>query len=1460
VVCTQLPRPVFAAAGIYEKINFQGKLVSNTGVNVADGNYSVTFTLYDAASAGNNLWDETQTVAVADGIFRVSLGSVDTTIAAVDFNTDSLFLGIQVEADAEMTPRVRFAAVPYAFMAEKVNGLTVTNTTGTFTLTSGKTLTATNTLTLAGTDGTTMTFPSTSGTVVTLDLAQTLTNKTIGSTGLTFSGATTDITTTSGEALTILPGGVAAFTLGGASTTSLTVTTDGTGDGEVVLPTGSIATGEILDATVTYADLNVSGSLTDEYCLTYEATGTTLEWATCGAGGSQTPWTADIDADGFDLVDLSNILFRETTGAPTGSDVGMYRDNSGDLSLNVLASKTFNVAVNGTDEYTFSSTALNLGTNSLSGTTAAIDFSNFDVDSSGNVTVGGAYTQTYTGSGTGFSLTANSSTGDAFKLSSTGEVEGSQFAHITNTNSTGILGSLIKLSGNLNVGIGQESKILEAVATNKGNANSNSYNGYFSMTNNPTEDNSGSIGLYSAVSDASAYASAIRAVWGNVSTASNTSVGTYTSYGGYFTNAGTTTGTTTAIGIYATASGADNNYAAIFNAGNVGIGTTAPVGALGILKAGNATQSNISTVVANGAINVSNTYTSGNYVPLVNWYTTDNNATLTKASIYAYGEDANGSAVFINTSSGYGSGASRIGAAFCYAGKIGLGTTCDTLSSLSIGVSSQTSGNFITMTPSSTLTGAAAGFGMDLSGSTATGQNLQGYTVSLPAVTNTGTGTRTYQGYQITGGALTHSSGAGNDTFSGLAVTNANLTQTAGTMISNGVLVTTGTNTTGGTQNGLNIAASGIGAGSLNGLNISAITASGGTETGIKVGIGWDVGADISGAITFGAFTTNGGVLYTNASGNLAQTAVGSGGECLKSAGGGSPTWGTCGAGSATAWDDITAPDANKTLAMTTFTTDFNWDTGTSTSDLFSLTTDASSNGTGSLLNVQTGASSTVLPMRVRAGSVEGLTVDADGQVGVGTTAPLYRFHSTTTTANEVSIAGVQLATTGSNYASSFAAVGSGATLNIGGLFQASGATTNYGLLVAAGNVGIGTTTPEVLFEVQGAEGADALIRLDADDGDDDADTWTIESEAADNDLSFVNHTTEVMKLTSSGALTVVGAIAANGGITFDASTDTLGAFTFGGTVDAGSNILTNIGATGTDFTTSGALTIALDAAEAAGALVVDNAAQANPIFVAKDNGSAVLTIADGGDVTWAAATPTITLNSGEVLTIGTSGTDVISFDMTNNYFQVGDASNGLRFDVDTIDSNGNSIFRGTSRPTKTINLSPEYSGAVLTASGSATINGSMTSDASPSAALSNYRTYYEWTSTQTTLQDYTVAVRITLPKDFSAWAASNAIQISYNTELTTNNTSKFDALIYNTDTSLSATDQATPVVYSQANVSASVKTWKTLDIDDSLLDSGATRDLDAAGESAIIYLKMYSKDSNHVQIGDIVLSYLAAF
>ncbi len=117
-----LPSRVDAA--INQQINFQGKLTNPDGTNVSNGTYSVVFSIYTVASGGSAVWTETQgSVSVTDGIFQVALGSVTALPGSVDFNSNSLHLGIKVGSDAEMTPRIQLTAAPYAFNASNLNGL-----------------------------------------------------------------------------------------------------------------------------------------------------------------------------------------------------------------------------------------------------------------------------------------------------------------------------------------------------------------------------------------------------------------------------------------------------------------------------------------------------------------------------------------------------------------------------------------------------------------------------------------------------------------------------------------------------------------------------------------------------------------------------------------------------------------------------------------------------------------------------------------------------------------------------------------------------------------------------------------------------------------------------------------------------------------------------------------------------------------------------------------------------------------------------------------------------------------------------------------------------------------------------------------------------------------------------------------------------------------------------------------
>ncbi|MDP2837687.1 MAG: hypothetical protein Q8O53_00210, partial [Candidatus Moranbacteria bacterium] len=289
---------VEAAVGINKQINFQGKVVNTDGTNVATASYTFLFCIYTTASpttactavADNDaVWRESKSVTVTDGIFQTNLGDTTVLPGAVDFNTDNIYLGINFNANGQMTPLVRFTAAPYALNAAKVGGLTVTDTTGTLTIPSGRTISFADAFTTSGAFATTLTatgitnatLPSGTITLADLTTGQTLTNKIIGSTGLTFTGAATDITTGTGESLVIVANGAGVVDIQDATTVDSLVAD--TGGVSIAASQSYTGAGAVTLSSAAASDLTINSGTTGTINIGTDASAETINIGNTGA-------------------------------------------------------------------------------------------------------------------------------------------------------------------------------------------------------------------------------------------------------------------------------------------------------------------------------------------------------------------------------------------------------------------------------------------------------------------------------------------------------------------------------------------------------------------------------------------------------------------------------------------------------------------------------------------------------------------------------------------------------------------------------------------------------------------------------------------------------------------------------------------------------------------------------------------------------------------------------------------------------------------------------------------------------------------------------------------------------------------------------------------------------------------------------------------------------------------------
>jgi len=109
-------------------IPFQGRLTDQAGVAYTNGQYTLTFNLYDQAVGGSTVWTERhEKVGVINGMVNVFLGSIQS-IEGIGFETTK-YLGITVDADdnpatadPEMVPRTMIIPAFYAKNAQNLGG------------------------------------------------------------------------------------------------------------------------------------------------------------------------------------------------------------------------------------------------------------------------------------------------------------------------------------------------------------------------------------------------------------------------------------------------------------------------------------------------------------------------------------------------------------------------------------------------------------------------------------------------------------------------------------------------------------------------------------------------------------------------------------------------------------------------------------------------------------------------------------------------------------------------------------------------------------------------------------------------------------------------------------------------------------------------------------------------------------------------------------------------------------------------------------------------------------------------------------------------------------------------------------------------------------------------------------------------------------------------------------------
>lgn len=108
-----------ALGQVSKTLSYQGLLTDAAGEVVSDGDYNISFALYDVTEGGASLWSEDTTLTVQGGVFSAVLGTTNDLNLAFD---KPYWLGITVNGGEELAPRIQLTASAYSMNALSVNG------------------------------------------------------------------------------------------------------------------------------------------------------------------------------------------------------------------------------------------------------------------------------------------------------------------------------------------------------------------------------------------------------------------------------------------------------------------------------------------------------------------------------------------------------------------------------------------------------------------------------------------------------------------------------------------------------------------------------------------------------------------------------------------------------------------------------------------------------------------------------------------------------------------------------------------------------------------------------------------------------------------------------------------------------------------------------------------------------------------------------------------------------------------------------------------------------------------------------------------------------------------------------------------------------------------------------------------------------------------------------------------